>query len=86
MPYVTADRKEQLEAGLPIENPGSLNYLITKLLLRYWTNGPRSYQSINDIVGAVEAAKLEFYRRVVTIYEEKKRNENGDVYPDRIVS
>jgi hypothetical protein len=26
-------------------------------------------------------AKDEFYRRVVVPYEEKKRKENGDVYP-----
>jgi hypothetical protein len=32
------------------------------------------------VVGALEACKLEFYRRVVTPYEENKMKENGDVY------
>jgi len=31
-------------------------------------------------MGALEGAKLEFYRRVVVPYEEKKMKENGDVY------
>jgi hypothetical protein len=30
--------------------------------------------------GAIEAAKLEFHRRVVAVYEDDKRRLNGDVY------
>jgi len=81
MPYVSAKRKEQLAAGLPIENAGSLNYLITKLLIRYWTNSNRRYQDLNDIVGALECSKAEFIRRVVNDYEDLKIRLNGDVYP-----
>jgi len=39
-----------------------------------------SYQTFNDIIGALEGAKLEFYRRVVVRYEEEKIKANGDVY------
>jgi hypothetical protein len=50
------------------------------LLVNYWKlNGP-SYTAINDIVGALDGAKMEFYRRVAIPYEDKKRELNGDVY------
>lgn len=39
-----------------------------------------SYQTYNDIMGALEGAKLELYRRKIGIYEDKKIEENGDVY------
>ncbi len=80
MPYIKRETKEALAAGVPIETPGNLNYLITLLLKRYWQNSPRNYQAINDVVGAVEGAKLEFVRRVVNSYEDGKIKENGDVY------
>lgn len=35
---------------------------------------------VNSGIGALEAAKLEFYRRVVAPYEDKKIFDNGDVY------
>ena len=36
--------------------------------------------SLDDVLGALEGAKLEFVRRVVVPYEERKMKENGDVY------
>jgi hypothetical protein len=51
------------------------------LALAYMDYQKLSYQTINDIVGALEGAKLEFYRRVAVPYEESKRRINGDVYP-----
>ncbi len=35
----------------------------------------------NAVVGALECAKLELYRRMVAPYENGKIAENGDVYP-----
>lgn len=80
MPYITRKNKEMLAAGCPIETAGNLNYMITMLLKRYWTNSNRRYQDINDIMGALEGAKQEFYRRIAIDYEKKKIEENGDVY------
>lgn len=59
---------------------GELNKAITKILIKYLHDRKLSYQTINDIVGALEGAKLEFYRRVAADYENKKIQENGDVY------
>jgi len=78
MPYIPQHRREFNTAI----GPGGLNYLVTKLCLEYLTSmGSTTYQGINDIVGVLECAKLEFYRRLAVPYEDKKIIENGDVYP-----
>ncbi len=59
---------------------GELNYLITMLCKEYWDAHGPAYQTINDIVGALEGAKLEFYRRIAVPYEDTKIKQNGDVY------
>lgn len=86
MPYIVQSRRDELETysysgGMP-EQPqttGELNYIITNVLREYWERH-RNYTGINDILGALEGAKLEFYRRVVVPYEDQKIKENGDVY------
>ncbi len=59
---------------------GELNYKITQLVWDYYNSYNKNYQAINDCLGALEGAKLEFYRRVAAPYEDKKILENGDVY------
>lgn len=61
-------------------NPGQLNYQFTMLAKDYISMHGLSYTHINDVMGALEGAKLEFYRRVAAPYEDKKIKENGDVY------
>lgn len=58
---------------------GELNYLLTLILHQYYKDGG-NYQAINDILGALEGAKLEFYRRIAAPYEDQKCFDNGDVY------
>lgn len=79
MPYIEAWQKEELLYGHAPSTVGELNYCITRLIRDYYNVNPR-YQSINDVVGALEAAKMEFYRRVAVPYEDQKIRENGDVY------
>jgi hypothetical protein len=80
MPYITEEAR-QSDHMLQYEphNAGELNFLITTFIRDYYNNKP-CYQSINDIVGALEGAKLEFYRRIAAPYENNKMFENGDVY------
>lgn len=88
MPYIKKDDREDLGAiiGAIDSSPfvastsGELNYLITKLCLSYIHNNDISYQTYNDIIGALECAKLELYRRRIASYEDIKASENGDVY------
>ena len=58
---------------------GELNYLITTILLGYLNKHGKRYTIMNEIIGVLESAKLEFYRRSMAPYEEKKVKANGDV-------
>jgi len=58
---------------------GELNYIISSLIHRIVTPKNISYTRFNGIIGALECAKQEFYRRMVAGYEDKKRVENGDI-------
>jgi hypothetical protein len=61
---------------------GDLNYLISTLLDDYI--GPTiSYAKINDVIGVLECAKMELYRRLAVDYENEKAHLNGDVYRQR---
>jgi len=78
MPYIRQyDRPEARTNPL---TPGDLNYAITCLIVQYVGSYKLNYTFINDVLGALEGAKLEFYRRVVVPYENAKLAENGDVY------
>lgn len=78
MPYIKfIDKFEVHKRGA--KTSGELNFHITTLILNYLGDN-YNYQKINDVIGALESCKLEFYRRLVVPYEEKKIKENGDVY------
>lgn len=68
-----------MAAGFQPTTAGQLNYLLTQVCQRYMQYH-ESYQSYNDILGALEGCKLELYRRKIAHYEDKKIEENGDVY------
>ena len=80
MPYITDTQRRVLARGTAPSHPGELNYVITKILVQYIDNHGLNYHVINDILGALEGAKLEFYRRVAVPYENSKLATNGDVY------
>lgn len=60
---------------------GELNFQLTMLCRNYLRQHGLCYSTINDIIGALEGAKMEFYRRVAAPYEDQKITQNGDVYP-----
>lgn len=81
MPYIEESIKQSLDRGIISPAvPGHLNYAFTTVILQYLEDRGLSYQTINDVVGALEACKLEFYRRVAVPYENEKIQANGDVY------
>lgn len=82
MPYIPESVRPDLQPQLEREpnSSGELNYMITGFCNLYLETKGTNYTVLNEIIGVLECAKLEFYRRVVTPYEEKKRKENGDVY------
>jgi hypothetical protein len=88
MPYIKNQARLELDFDWrPGRDPltaGELNFLITKLVIRYVHVKGLNYQTCNDIVGALDGAKAEFQRRVVAPYEDTKIAENGDVYPKEL--
>ena len=83
MPYIAAsDRPERDLRGREPRpaSAGELNYQITTLLQAYVDANGLRYATINDCLGALEGAKLEFYRRVAAPYEDRKIADNGDVF------
>ena len=81
MPYIKRSRRNGIlnRKDLP-GNAGELNYLITEEINKYLSKHQESYKTYNDIIGVLECAKLELYRRLVSPYEDIKIKENGDVY------
>jgi Domain of unknown function (DUF6899) len=82
MPYVKRTDRTRLDCGGPPETAGELNYLVTRLVDGYLGRKGVSYANLNEVVGVLECAKLELYRRIVARYEDRKiaDPENGDVY------
>jgi hypothetical protein len=80
MPYITEEQRNRILGGDSPRTPGELNYKITNEVNSYLYRYGTSYAVINEIIGILESAKMEFYRRVAVPYEDNKRAENGDVY------
>jgi hypothetical protein len=81
MPCIKPQRREAILAGAKPQDPGELNFAITALVDRYLEDkGEVRYAPVNEVIGALDCAKLELYRRVAAPYEDQKIAENGDVY------
>jgi hypothetical protein len=78
MPYIIHSDREV--AAVYPKSAGELNYAFTDTIIEYMKQH-NNYQGINDVLGALEGAKMEFYRRWVVPYEDYKCASNGDVYP-----
>jgi hypothetical protein len=82
MPYLKTIEKEYFK---PIVNTvfstsGELNYVLTEICKKYLKDMGERYNTYNTIIGALECCKLELYRRKISLYEDQKIKENGDVY------
>jgi hypothetical protein len=80
MPYINPLARRRLDDGGQADTAGELNYQLTRVVAAYLARGQLSYARINEVLGALEGAKQEFYRRVAVPYEEDKLKTNGDVY------
>jgi len=83
MPYITKKDRSDVNVDYKYRMPetaGELNYVLTTVCLDYLKVKGERYATMNDVIGALEACKLEFYRRLVSPYEDVKVEENGDVY------
>ena len=87
MPYIAKSEKDKVDKGLlalhlsELTNAGSLNYAIHQVVAQYISQNKESYQTYNDIIGVLDCAKMELYRRLISDYEDKKITQNKDVPP-----
>jgi len=83
MPYITPERRqkfiEHAEAiAADAEVAGDLNYAITEIVHAYIRKKGARYANFNEVIGMLECAKLELYRRQVAVYEDDCIIKNGD--------
>lgn len=84
MPYIKKENRPKIlnkikSLSMEIDNPGELNYTISKLIDLLMKRQGEKYDYYNAVIGVLECVKLELYRRKVAPYENKKIGENGDI-------
>lgn len=84
MPYIKTEDRLKFNTRInEISNlitcDGDLNYVISLLLHKQLEKRGICYQNMNNLMGSIDCAKMEFFRTVIAPYEDKKRNENGSV-------
>lgn len=78
MPYISDDARIDLALGNAPAHAGELTYDLSQTVLRYLGSTPR-FQAYAEVLGALEATKLELYRRALAPYEDAAAERNGDL-------
>lgn len=86
MPYITQEAQVEIDNGRSPENSGELTYALQQVLKGYLEGTGLRYAHLAECLGALEGAKLDLIDRVIVPYEHKKREENGDVWPENLLS
>lgn len=91
MPYIKQDDRRILDNAIrglvfALRNnsttddiDGKINYAFTRIMREVYDAKTPSYYNMNKAIGVLECIKLEFYRRIISPYEDKKIQENGDL-------
>jgi len=84
MPYIVEEAREVLDCDIDkladaLNARGEFNYAITRLIHNYINRHKKRYDTLNDVIGILECAKLELYRHVIGPYEDTKIEDNGDI-------
>lgn len=87
MPYIPQEQRADVAMNLQLdgldwtpENAGELNFLVSTFIANYIREHGLKYAVVNEMVGALECAKLELNRVIIGPYEDVKIAENGPVY------
>ncbi len=80
MPYINQELRYELDEGRSPIRPGELNYVLTGQIQAYLNRTGHTYTTYNEVIGVLECAKLELYRRQLVPYEDSKKEQNGDVF------
>ena len=87
MPYIAPNRRVGVDIELSNdgldwipENAGDLNFVVSTFISNYIRSKGLKYANLNEMVGALECAKMELNRVIIGPYEDEKIAENGGVY------
>jgi hypothetical protein len=87
MPYIPQQQRVDIQDDLMVEgldwtpeNAGELNFLVSTFIANYIRTKGLKYAVVNEMIGALECAKLELNRVIIGPYEDIKIRENGAVY------
>lgn len=89
MPYIKFEKRQLLLPSIQSvcsslckqkHKKGDLNYTISMIIKHHIDCKGISYDTLSDITGVLNDVKTEFERQVVAPYEDKKIEENGNVY------
>lgn len=90
MPYIAQNVRRDVHAELTNlaegglawcpANAGELNFVVSTFIANYLRAKGLKYAHVNEMVGALECAKMELNRVVIGPYEDQKIHENGSVY------
>lgn len=87
MPYIPQQQRADIDSDLMgdgitwcPENAGELNFLVSTFIANYIRTKGLKYAVVNEMIGALECAKLELNRVIIGPYEDIKIEENGPVY------
>lgn len=86
MPYITEYKRVNIEEkvldlvdvlNIQGKETGDVVYSIYLLMLHLYSVG--NFTERSEAIKALECAKIEYYRRVMSPYEDQKIKENGDI-------
>jgi hypothetical protein len=80
MPYVEKKVREGLDGGCEPTSAGELTYCLQQQIKRYLSTQEVRFENHAVVLGALEAAKADYVRRVLTGYEVHKQVMHGDVW------
>jgi hypothetical protein len=87
MPYIPQARRNGIALELGADrldwipsNAGDLNFLVSTFIANYIRANGLKYAVVNEMIGALECAKMELNRVIIGPYEDRKISENGGVY------
>ncbi len=90
MPYLTKEVRTKLDEAIDslieqfqedgVSIPGGINYAICRMADGVVAATGESYSIYNTLLGSLECAKQEIYRRMIAPYEDFKCQQNGEVF------
>jgi hypothetical protein len=87
MPYIPQQQRKEVYTELSADslnwipgNAGELNFVVSTFIANYIRAKGLKYAAVNEMVGALECAKMELNRVIIGPYEDIKIAENGPVY------